>query len=214
MPNLSDNFESIATTNVYGVFLTPIGVYRNPDHKEHKQLILDYIRSMNPEDVNVSPRSDINTGIKQLGGMNILMTPELAPIRETISKAILEVNDGGLAYDMKQPVLTDSVLELADKGSFYAPHEYSNTVYSGVYYVNFDHDQHSQLKWKRCIGSPFYPIVQMPQTKITPFNQLDTRIPTEEGDIVIFPSNLSHGYESNTHGNRITLSFNVAPYSE
>ena len=49
----------------------------------------------------------------------------------------------------------------------------------------------------------------MPQTKITAFNQLDTQIPTEEGDIVIFPSNLSHGYESNTHGNRITLSFNV-----
>ena len=45
---------------------------------------------------------------------------------------------------------------------------------------------------------------------MTPFNCLDQNIPYKEGDIIIFPSNLSRGYEQNVEGNRITISFNVS----
>ena len=33
----------------------------------------------------------------------------------------------------------------------------------------------------------------------------------EEGDIIIHPPNMQHGFEGSGHANRITLSFNVAP---
>ena len=191
--------------------MMPVGVFHNPDHTEHKQLILDYIQTLDSETVT-SARESISHGILQLGPSNILDQPELSPIKQMLSQAILEVNHGAFAYNIQQPTLTDSVLEVAQEGSFLAPHEYANTLYSAIYFINYDQNTHSQLKFKRTIGSPYYPIVQAPQTQQTAFNLLDTSVPYSEGDVVIFPSNLSHGFESNTHANRITLSFNVAPY--
>lgn len=209
--NLSDNFENIAQSNVYGLFMMPVGVFHNPDHTEHKQLILDYIQTLDSETVT-SARQSISHGILQLGPSNILDQPELSPVRETISQAILDINANAFAYDLQSPTITDSVLEVHQEGSFLAPHEYANCLYSGIYFINFDREQHSQLKFKRTIASPFYSIIQAPQTTQTAFNLLDTSVPYSEGDILIFPSNLSHGYESNTHANRITLSFNIPPF--
>ena len=50
-----------------------------------------------------------------------------------------------------------------------------------------------------------------PTTQMNAFNQLDAVVPYEEGDIIIHPPNMQHGYEGSGHANRITLSFNVAP---
>ena len=50
--------------------------------------------------------------------------------------------------------------------------------------------------------------MQGKHSKITPFNNLTQDVPTSEGDILIFPSNLSRGFELNSTPNRLTLTFN------
>ena len=52
--------------------------------------------------------------------------------------------------------------------------------------------------------------IQYNQTQITPFNMLDGIVPITEGEICLYPANLTRGYEPNTKGNRITITFNVA----
>ena len=47
---------------------------------------------------------------------------------------------------------------------------------------------------------------------INAFNQVDATVPYNEGDVIIHPPNLQHGFESSSHTNRIALSFNVAPF--
>jgi ectoine hydroxylase-related dioxygenase (phytanoyl-CoA dioxygenase family) len=53
----------------------------------------------------------------------------------------------------------------------------------------------------------------LPFQNMTAFNLQEATIPHKAGDAVIYPANLTHGYESNPTGDRITLTFNVVPYS-
>ena len=50
--------------------------------------------------------------------------------------------------------------------------------------------------------------MQGKQTKITPFNNLTQDIPVGEGDILVYPSNISRGFELNSTPNRMTITFN------
>lgn len=210
---LSDSLENIAQTNVYGMFMSPIGVFHNTNHEQNKVDILEYVKTLDGESVTApAPTSKISHNILQLGPPNLLDLPGLASVKESILQAVTEVNKQAFAYAIQQPTIVDSQLEVANEGSFLAPHEYANTVYRGYYYVNFDPQLHSSLTFKRNVASPHYPIIQTPNLTETPFNILEQQVPTQEGDIVIFPSNMTHGFENNTHANRMTISFNVLPF--
>ena len=56
-----------------------------------------------------------------------------------------------------------------------------------------------------------YPIMMLPYESMTAFNLQEATLPYAAGDIVIYPSNLTHGFDSNPTDNRITLTFNVIP---
>ena len=207
---LSDKLPEVKIPT-YGLFPTPISVYTAYNHKQLKEEITTFISMMNPDDVKQSPRSDINLNVMQLGEDNILDKPELSNVKAEILQAVDKANEQSYAYTLSDPIyITDSVIELGNKDAIYLPHEQSNCLYSGCYFVNYDEIKHSPLKFRRAIASPHYPIIQYPNNALTPFNCLDQNVPYKEGDIVIFPSNLSRGYEANTDGNRITISFNVS----
>jgi hypothetical protein len=207
---LSDKLPEVKIP-VYGLFPTPIGVYSVPNHQQLKEEVTTYISMLKPEDVQQSPRSDININVMQLGGVDVLDDPSLYNVKYEVLQAITEVNQQAFAYELSDPInLTDSIIELGNKDAIYLPHEQSNCLYSGYYFVNWDATKHSPVKFRRAIASPHYPIIQYPNNNMTPFNCLDQNIPYKEGDIIIFPSNLSRGYEQNVEGNRITISFNVS----
>ena len=208
---LSDNLESVANTNVYGMFMTPVGVHSLTNHKQHKQTILDYIAALSPDDVKQSPRKDINSGVLQLGALNVLNLEQFVSLKSDILQGIVDINSKALCYELgDNPNVIDSTIELGNEGSLYAPHEQSNCLYSGTYFVNWNANEHSPLKFKRDVSSTHYPVIQYNQTQITPFNMLDGIVPITEGEICLYPANLTRGYEPNTKGNRITITFNVA----
>ena len=208
--NLSDGFENIADSTVYGLFMVPVGRYTNKQHEEHKTIILEYIQGL--QEVKNEPRPFISRGITQMGPDNVLEVPQLKPIKEMILDAVRKTNESAYQYNLDNISLADSYLELADKNSMYAPHEHSNVIYSGTYFVNFDITQHALLKFRRNIASPHYPIFQLSHTGQNAFNQLDCEVPYNEGDVIIHPPNLQHGFEQNLNPNRISLSFNIAPF--
>ena len=208
---LSDDFESISQTNVYGLFMSPVGNYTNKNHERDKSAITSYINSCTNDDLFQSPNSDICHGVTQIGKNNILDHPTLKDVKETILDAVRQINEQSLNYDLSSMELIDSHIEVASQNALYAPHEFSNCRYSGCYFINYDPTKHAPLKFKRITQSSYYPIMQCKQNGLTAFNLLDASVPTTEGDIIIFPSNLTHGYETNGEHNRITLSFNVSP---
>lgn len=209
---LSDNLiQEVTNTSVYGLFMVPIGKFTNDKHNEHKAILIDFLDQIDKSTCIPSPRTSICYGITQLGNNQILEDPSLADLKKTIQDAVFAVNEQSNCYDWKVPgeiEFADSIIEVAGKDSMYAPHEQSNVLYSGQYFVNYIPDKHSPLKFNKAITSPHYPIMQGKNTKLTPFNNLTQDIPTSEGDILIFPSNLSRGFELNSEPNRMTISFN------
>ena len=209
---LSDNLtQSVTDTSVYGLFMVPIVKYTNKKHNEHKAILVDFLDQIDPKTCIPSPKTSICYNITQLGDNAILEHQALATIKETIQKAVFEVNAQSYCYEwekFQEIQFSDSYIEVAGAESMYAPYEQSNVLYSGCYFINYLPDKHSPLKFNRAIGSPHYPIMQGKHEKITPFNNLTQDIPTSEGDILIFPSNLSRGFELNSTPNRLTLTFN------
>tara|TARA_B100000405_G_scaffold281427_1_gene225853 strand:+ start:195 stop:845 length:651 start_codon:yes stop_codon:yes gene_type:complete len=209
---LSDNLtQSVTDTSVYGLFMVPIGKYTNRKHNEHKAILVDFLDQIDPKTCIPSPKTSICYNITQLGDNAILEHQALATIKETIQKAVFEVNSQSYCYEwekFQEIQFSDSYIEVAGAESMYAPYEQSNVLYSGCYFINYLPDKHSPLKFNRAIGSPHYPIMQGKHSKITPFNNLTQDVPTSEGDILIFPSNLSRGFELNSTPNRLTLTFN------
>ena len=173
--------------------------------------VVDFLDQIDPKTCIPSPKTSICYNITQLGDNAILEHQALATIKETIQKAVFEVNSQSYCYEwekFQEIQFSDSYIEVAGAESMYAPYEQSNVLYSGCYFINYLPDKHSPLKFNRAIGSPHYPIMQGKHSKITPFNNLTQDVPTSEGDILIFPSNLSRGFELNSTPNRLTLTFN------
>ena len=209
--NLSDSLENVADTNVYGVFMQPVGKYKVKNHAKFKTIIMQYIAELDGSKLeNKHPTISVN--VSQLGDHQILELPEFRELKNEIKNAVNEVNKQSFCYELTDGThFADSYLELGQQGALYAPHEHSNCIYSGTYYVNFDRERHTMMKFRRNIISSHYPILQVGTTQMNAFNQLDCTVPYDEGDIIIHPPNLQHGYEGSGHANRITLTFNVSP---
>lgn len=212
--NLSDSLERIEEATTYALFAIPVGRFENPHHSTHKQIVLDYIESLagSPNALQPDPRPYISRNITQVGPPNILELPQFESIKSIISTAIHKLNEQSFAYNLPEEItFADSYLELGQENAMYAPHEHSNVLYSGTYFINFDIEQHAPLKFRRTISSTYYPVLQYDNSLPTAFNQLESQIPYSEGDILLHPPNLQHGYEQPSHPNRLTLSFNVSP---
>ena len=103
------------------------------------------------------------------------------------------------------------IAEIANKDAIYAPHEHSNCLYSLTYLVNYDDKQHAYMKWRRNVASHFYPVIQLDTKDLTPYNMTEATFKQSEGDILIYPSNITHGYDSNPADQRITITANIVP---
>ena len=61
MNNLSDSLNDIAQTNVYGLFMQPVGRYRIKDHQKYKTQILEYIQKLDGNELkNERPTISVN----------------------------------------------------------------------------------------------------------------------------------------------------------
>lgn len=110
-------------------------------------------------------------------------------------------------------VITDYWFNISQKDGYQHLHDHCNAAISGTYYINFNEHAHSRFH----VATPhaqmtsFEPILVMETVKKTDWNQQTIPISHAEGDLVLFPSWLRHGYPANMADGRISLSFNVLP---
>ena len=209
MSELSQSLEKevLHKNQIYGCFPTPISTYEVPEHKQLKQEILKW---MSKQDINPDhQRKMISHNVVEIGKSNELLN-DCPNVKQTLLNLINTHNDNTNCYSVRYDIV-ESYLELASEQAIYAPHEHANAFYSATYFINFDSKIHSSLKFRRHIFSTFYPSLQIPISKQTPYNMPEVHVPHSEGDLLIYPSNITHGYESNPQGERITLSMNIAP---
>jgi len=201
--SLSPNLDDVVQYETYGLFMTPVTKYDMTD------FIVPILNWMKNEDFVDHDRNTICHNVQQVGPTNKILE-DLPDLKAELLTAVRKANQGGMSY-ASNFAISDCYVEVAHPGAIYAPHEHSNCLFSGTLFINYEPEQHSFMKFKRNVMSQMFPIMMLPFEQMTAFNLQEATIPYANGDCIIYPSNLTHGYESNPTDNRITLTFNVIP---
>lgn len=137
---------------------------------------------------------------------HVLEAPEMREIREFAVERINEYARKVVSADPKlEFYITQSWLNYTQKGEAHHRHVHTNSLISGVLYVNAK---------KEVDGICFYrdTRAQLLVTEEDPnwYNAASWCFSVGIGDVVLFPSNLSHGVEQTTGDHtRISLAFNA-----
>lgn len=98
--------------------------------------------------------------------------------------------------------ITHSWLNFSKKGQFHYKHTHHNSVLCGVLYINAMNDIITFTKMED--GSNW----QVQPKEETPFNMNDIKIFVNTGELVIFPSQLTHSVPTIETEDRLSLAFN------
>ena len=188
----------------YGLFMTPVSKF---NIEEFVDPVLKWMK--NQDFVEINERAVLCHNVQQVGKTNQILK-DMPDLEQQLMECVHFHNNEGLNYASEFRI-NDVYVEVAHQGAIYAPHEHANCVFSGTFFINYDQEAHSFLKFKRQVQSQMFPVMMLPFKQMTAFNLQEATVPFKKGDVVIYPSKLTHGYESNQTDNRITLTFNVVP---
>jgi uncharacterized protein (TIGR02466 family) len=102
--------------------------------------------------------------------------------------------------------ITQSWLNYTNTGEYHKKHNHQNSIISGVVYLNAKKEYDNIVFYKEINPAQFY----TPPKKYNEFNAESWEVPVNTGDIIIFPSSLTHEVKLTTADHtRISLAFNV-----
>jgi uncharacterized protein (TIGR02466 family) len=102
--------------------------------------------------------------------------------------------------------VTQSWLNYTKEGQFHHKHEHPNSFVSGVLYIKAEKE-----KDKIYFYRSGYQQIKLPTEQYNLFNSESWWIPVNAGELVLFPSSLTHMVEKVQGNERVSLSFNTFP---
>jgi uncharacterized protein (TIGR02466 family) len=107
--------------------------------------------------------------------------------------------------DAITPYITQSWLNYTETNQYHHKHQHPNSLVSGVFYINCD-NKFDKIKFFNDIYKTIKPEIK----KWNLWNSESWWFPVKTGDIILFPSSLTHMVETKEGTNtRISLAFNV-----
>jgi len=198
----------MSNSEIFDIFPTPIRAYKNPNHKNHKKFILDYKNKTK----NYKNNSDKNLIHWGCNGTSVSVIEEFQELKEWVKKCSIDFIVDVCGYELRSDVvITDSWLNECFSGGSQKFHFHSNSFISGTYYVNYDQNLHAPLQFKRySLDSSTRQSISLPRKNPNQYST-DAAIFPEEGELVLWESHVTHGYENNANDERISLSVNIIP---
>ena len=136
----------------------------------------------------------------------VLDKPELANIRAFIEAKLHKFVTEIMASTDKL-IITQSWLNKNKKGESHHEHVHPNSMVSGVWYPQI-HEQLPPIQFR----SRSQRDVSLQTEKYNTFNSATFMLPMKRGELILFPSNLTHSVPPNKfEEERISLSFNTWP---
>ena len=136
----------------------------------------------------------------------VLDRPELANVRAFIEAKLHEYVTKVFASTDKL-VITQSWLNKNKKGESHHEHVHPNSMVSGVWYPQI-HEQMPPIQFR----SRTQRDVALQTEQYNTFNSATFMLPMKKGELILFPSNLTHSVPVNIgEEERISLSFNTWP---
>ena len=182
---------------VHTIFATPMFVSTFHDRKKLDD-ILNFVKSLEYRDKNGQTEN------KMSSNTFVLDLPELNELKNYVEDA--------LKYFMYSVIQTEQSLKItqswvnySEKGKAHTFHTHSNSIFSGVFYLQSDLDSPNVMFFNRAPNQ-----YQFENGGDTPFTGNMFRCNPDPGSLIIFPSNLPHAVETNMSDTpRISLSFNT-----
>lgn len=189
--------------DVIGVNPTPIGIFTNTKHQQDKQKLLNYTKAK-------ASRTGSN-GVKHFYNNHCMLTAhsDLHGLKSWLIDCALKFSTQVLGYKVSDLFVAGSWLNLTQSGGFQPKHLHENSLVSGTYYVQRNDDHAPIIFYNGAeLTTPPHPILTPPK-KETPYNS-HSLINPKEGDLLLWSSELLHGYPSSNAG-RVSLSMNFLP---
>lgn len=186
--------------NVLPLFSTPIMAYDKYVGDKPEQHIVDYITTLEM----ISNKGN-NLASKDT---YILNDAKFQQIRNRIEEAIASYVSDVLSIKNLTFYITQSWLNVNPPGTEHHIHHHSNSILSGVYYIDV-HD--TSLKFHASNHFINSGSIVLSPDSYNLFNSTIWRLPVYNGMTVIFPSSTTHSVDINMSDtlSRISLAFNV-----
>jgi len=147
-----------------------------------------------------------NEGNTTSENRKLLKSVELTEIREFIEDAMLDYFKSVYApkHDVT-PYITQSWSNYTEPGQYHHKHAHPNSIISGVFYPQANRETDRIYFYK-----DGYERIKIPTENWNNWNSESWWFETGAGDLIIFPSNLTHMVQTKQgEGTRISISFNT-----
>jgi uncharacterized protein (TIGR02466 family) len=195
---------------VIKLFPTTVARYQYRDHVKFKHDLMNIIDSAPKSNTRISDTNNSKHYYEESTGF--LELDEVKDFKKfLIESANTYINDL-MKFDTNM-VITDCWINKTDAGYKEPMHNHANSFISATYYVNFDKACHGPLE----VQQNKHKYNSLPYFLLLPseFNDLNTMGFTfndiQEGELIIWPSNLEHGFYKNDCDNRISIAINFLP---
>jgi uncharacterized protein (TIGR02466 family) len=183
---------------INGIFPTPIYISKLNRKLNSKELLFINKTKLDVKNNEGNTTSNDNYILNNKHFKNLKLDFDLI-IKDYFDKIICPTNS-------ITPYITQSWLNYTETNQHHHKHEHQNSLVSGVFYVNSD-EKFDKIKfYKR-------DIYQMIKPEIKEWNLWNSEswwFPVKTGDIILFPSSLTHMVDTKQGDNtRISLAFNV-----
>jgi uncharacterized protein (TIGR02466 family) len=183
---------------INGIFPTPIYISKLNRKLSSKELLFIDKTKLDVHNNEGNTTSNNNYILNNKNFKNLKSDLDLI-IKDYFDKIICPTNS-------ITPYITQSWLNYTETNQHHHKHEHQNSLVSGVFYVNSD-EKFDKIKfYKR-------DIYQMIKPEVKEWNLWNSEtwwFPVKTGDIILFPSSLTHMVETKQGDNtRISLAFNV-----
>ena len=182
---------------INGIFPTPIYISKINRELTNKELLfIDKTKSdCNNNEGNIT--SSDNYILNNLAFKNLKQEIDLI-VQDYFNKVLSNT-------DSVTPYITQSWLNYTETNQYHHKHEHPNSLVSGVFYINCD-EKFDKIKF---FNNKYKPI-KLEVKEWNLWNSESWWFPVKTGNIVLFPSSLTHMVETKEGTNtRISLAFNT-----
>jgi uncharacterized protein (TIGR02466 family) len=184
-------------SNINSIFPTPIYTSKLNRELSKKELSL-----IDKSKLNVYKNEGNTTSVDNY----ILNNKEFKTLKEELDLRIQDYfNKIVCTSNNIIPYITQSWLNYTETNQYHHKHEHSNSLVSGVFYINCN-DQFDKIKF----FNQNYKTIKLETKDWNLWNSESWWFSVKTGDIIMFPSSLTHMVETKQGDNtRISLAFNV-----
>lgn len=184
--------------NINGIFPTPIYTSKlNRELTKKELLFIDKTKSdCNKNEGNITSNDSY-----------ILNNKIFKDLKEELDLRVQDYFDKIICpANNITPYITQSWLNYTETNQYHHKHEHPNSLVSGVFYINCN-EEFDKIKFFKRFN---YQIIKPEVKDWNLWNSESWWFPVKTGDIIMFPSSLTHMVETKQGDNtRISLAFNV-----